>query len=102
VNVSIRAVLAEYLDAYSDITVDSHYFIFFNTLTGDYIQPIKRGQAWKFITTICQSVGIRGNFGTHSLHKTWGCQARMNRVDRLLPCTSSTTPVWPTPNAIWA
>ena len=68
VNVSIRAVLAEYLDAYSDITVDSHYFIFFNTLTGDNIQPIKRGQAQKFITTICQSVGIRGKFGPTSLH----------------------------------
>jgi integrase len=71
VNDSISAVLAEYLDAYPDTTVDPHYFIFFNTLAGDYFQPIKRGQAWKFITTICQSVGIRGNFSTHSLHKTW-------------------------------
>jgi hypothetical protein len=32
----------------------------------------RRGQAWKFITTICQSVGLRGNFGTHSLRTTCG------------------------------
>jgi integrase len=84
VNHSIRAVLAEYLDAYPDIAIDPNYFIFFNTQTGDYSQPIKRGQAWKFITTICQSVGLRGNFGTHSLRKTWGYYARMNGFDLAL------------------
>ena len=57
---------------------------FFNTQTGDYSQPIKRGQAWKFITIICQSLGLRGNFGTHSLRKTWGYHARMNGVDLAL------------------
>ncbi len=83
-NDSIRAVLAEYLDAYPDISVNPQYFIFFNTQIGDYSQPIKRGQAWKFITTICQSVGLRGNFGTHSLRKTWGDHARKNGVDLAL------------------
>ena len=45
VNDSIRGVLAEYLDAYPDITANPHHFIFFNSQTGDYSQPIKRGQA---------------------------------------------------------
>jgi len=43
-----------------------------------------RLQAWKFITTICKTVGLRGNFGTHSLRKTWGYHARMNGVDLAL------------------
>ena len=43
-----------------------------------------RLQAWKFITTICKSVGLRGNFGTHSLRKTWGYHARMSGVDLAL------------------
>jgi hypothetical protein len=77
VNDSIRAVLVEHLDAYPDIAVDPHYFIFFNTLTGNYFQPIKRRQPWKLITTICQSVGIRGIFGTH--YHAW-----MNGVDLAL------------------
>ena len=34
VNDSIREVLAEYLDAYPDVTVDPNHFIFFNTQTG--------------------------------------------------------------------
>ena len=47
-------------------------------------ESIRRGQAWKFITAICQQVGLRGNFGTHSLRKTWGYHARMNGVDLAL------------------
>jgi integrase len=69
VNDSMREVLAEYLDAYPDVIVDQ--------------QP-GEGQAWRFITTICQSVGMRGNFGTHSLRKTWGYHARTNGVDLAL------------------
>ncbi len=83
-NDSIRSVMAEYIDAYPNVIVDPKHFIFFNTQPGNYHQPIKRGQAWKSITTICQSVGLRGNFGTHSLRKTWGYHARMNGVDLAL------------------
>jgi integrase len=84
VNDSIRAVMEEYINSYPDIGVDPNHFIFFNTQTGDYHQPIKRGQAWKSITTICQSVELRGNFGTQSLRRTWGYHARMNGVDLAL------------------
>lgn len=56
-------------------------FLFFNPKTQ---QPIKRGQAWKFITAVCKEVGLRGNFGTHSLRKTWGYHARMQGVDLAL------------------
>jgi integrase len=84
VNNSIRAALEEYLVAYPDIAEDLEHFAFFNTKADDYSLPIKRGQAWKFITSICLDVGLRGNYGTHSLRKTWGYHARMQGVDLAL------------------
>ena len=58
--------------------------MFFNTKTNGYFEPIKRGRAWKFIVSICHEVGLPGNFGTHSLRKTWGYHARMQGVDLAL------------------
>ena len=51
---------------------------------GGFIEPIRRGQAWKIFSTICKQVGLPGNFGTHSLRKTWGYHARMSGVDLAL------------------
>ena len=76
--------MEEYLAAYPAIIADGNHFIFFNTKANIYLQPIRRGQAWKVITSICKQVGLRGNFGTHSLRKTWGYHARMQGVDLAL------------------
>ncbi len=84
VNDSIQEALDEYLVAYPGIGSANDHFIFFNTKANSYFHPIRRGQAWKVITTICQQVGLRGNFGTHSLRKTWGYHARMQGVDLAL------------------
>ncbi len=84
INDSIREALDEYLSAYPGITSDPDNFVFFNSKANSFCEPIKRGQAWKFITSICQNVGLRGNFGTHSLRKTWGYHARMSGVDLAL------------------
>ncbi len=84
INNSIREVLEEFLEAYSGIADNPKHFLFFNTKINNYAVPIKRGQAWKVITTICQQVGLSGNFGTHSLRKTWGYHARMQGVDLAL------------------
>lgn len=81
VNQSMKETLLEYLDAYPFALKDLQIHLFFNPRTK---QHIKRGQAWKFITTICQEVGLRGNYGTHSLRKTWGYHARMQGVDLAL------------------
>lgn len=83
-NTSIKQALTEYLKAYIDVGNNPKHYIFFNTKTNTYAEPIKRGQAWKFITTICKDVGLQGNYGTHSLRKTWGYHARMNGVDLAL------------------
>lgn len=84
VNDSIRETLTEYLAAHPDVASDPKHFLFFNPKNNTYITPIKRGQAWKFISGICRQVGLRGNFGTHSLRKTWGYHARLQGVDLAL------------------
>ena len=84
INDSIRTILDEYLAAYPEVTKDANNFIFFSSKGEDYSHPIKRGQAWKLITTICREVGLSGEFGTHSLRKTWGYHARLNGVDLAL------------------
>ena len=84
INQSIRDALNEYLVAYQGVSDDPENFIFFNTKTNAYSEPIKRGQAWKFIVSICNDVELRGNYGTHSLRKTWGYHARMQGVDLAL------------------
>ncbi len=84
INNIIREILEEYLAAYPAIIADHNHFIFFNSKANGFNQPIRRGQAWKVIASICQQVGLRGNFGTHSLRKTWGYHARMQGVDLAL------------------
>jgi integrase len=84
VNTSIREALEEFIAAYPEIISAQNHFIFFNTKANGFMQPIRRGQAWKIIMTICQQVSLRGNFGTHSLRKTWGYHARMQGVDLAL------------------
>ena len=81
INQSIREALGDYLIAYPHMAKEPGRFLFFNPYTD---QPIKRGQAWKFITAICHEVGLRGNYGTHSLRKTWGYHARMSGIDLTL------------------
>ena len=84
INDSIKAVLGEYLVAYPGVLADPEHFIFFNTRTMNYAKPITRKMAWKFVTEICEAVGLRGNFGTHTLRKTWGYHARQSGVELAL------------------
>jgi integrase len=84
INNSIQEAFEEYLAAYPGVDQDYDHFIFFNTKANDFSASIRRGQAWKSITSICREVGVRGNFGTHSLRKTWGYHARMKGVDLAL------------------
>ncbi|MCA0457121.1 MAG: tyrosine-type recombinase/integrase [Chloroflexi bacterium] len=84
VNDSIREALTEYLFAYPDVTSDPDNFVFFNSKFNRYSAALKRGRVWEFISAICEEVGLQGNYGTHSLRKTWGYQARMQGVDLAL------------------
>ena len=84
INSSMRQAMEEYLAVYPEIADDRSHFIFFDTTASGFKEPIKRGRAWKIIATICQEVGLSGNYGTHSLRKTWGYHARMSGVDLAL------------------
>lgn len=84
INDSMREAFDEYALYYPTIAQSSEHFLFFNTVSNNYTQCIKRGQVWKGLAAICTAVGLRGNFGTHSLRKTWGYHARLNGVDLAL------------------
>jgi integrase len=83
-NNSIREALEDFMRTYPEITDDPDNYMFFNTKANSFKDSIKRGQAWKFIKTICREVGLNGNYGTHSLRKTWGYHARLQGVDLAL------------------
>lgn len=86
INQSIRQAFDSYLAAYPTITSNLEHYLFFSTNLGDFVYsaPLKRAQAWKLLSTICHQAGLRGNFGTHTLRKTWGYHARMQGVDLAL------------------
>jgi len=42
----------------------------------DTSKPISRTQAYRLIKKWCAEVGLTGNYGTHSLRKTWAYWAR--------------------------
>ncbi len=81
INTSIFDAVEEYRAAYPTVSDDPDNFVFFSTRTHDYTKPISREQAWHVITKICKAVGLQGNYGTHTLRKTWGYHARMSGVE---------------------
>jgi integrase len=82
INASIREALDKYLERYSGIKRNPAHYVFFSTKQGDhnYSKPLTRFQAWRLITEMCSAVGLSGNYGTHTLRKTWGYQARQSGV----------------------
>ncbi len=84
INDSITQALTAYRAAYPDVETNPKHFVSFNTRTKDYRHPIDRKQVWKIITTLCHEVGLHGNYGTHTLRKTWGYHARQHGVDLAL------------------
>ncbi len=82
INASIREALDKYLPAYPGIEHKAGHYAFFSTKLGDYNYtcPLTRFQAWRLIAEMCAAVGLPGNYGTHTLRKTWGYQARQSGV----------------------
>ena len=81
VNTSMRETLKEYLAAYPYVGSKPEHFLFFNIKDNFYTKPIKRKWAWQWISNICREVGLRGNYGTHTLRKTWGYHSRRSGED---------------------
>jgi integrase len=82
INGSIRDALAQYLVAYPRVISNPDHFLFFTSRRDGPIfsKPITRVQAWRLISEMCSAVGLVGNFGTHTLRKTWGYHARQSGV----------------------
>jgi len=84
INSSIRDALEKFLVGYPDITKDADHYLFFSTRNSksyrNFTKSISRIQAWRLIAEMCQAVGLNGNYGTHTLRKTWGYHARQNGV----------------------
>ncbi|MHB8628834.1 MAG: tyrosine-type recombinase/integrase [Aggregatilineales bacterium] len=82
VNASIAEVLEKYRQAYPVALHDPSHFVFFSSSRSapNYTKPLSRVQAWRLLANICEDVGLVGNYGTHTLRKTWGYHARQSGV----------------------
>jgi integrase len=82
INDSICEALDKFLAAYPNVGSDPRHFLFFSTKLSDYnyTKAISRVQAWRLISEMCAAVGLVGNYGTHTLRKTWGYHARQSGV----------------------
>lgn len=82
INDSIHDALEKFIDAYPGIANNPDNYLFFSTKLSDYsyTRPITRIQAWRLISEVCDAVGLSGNYGTHTLRKTWGYHARQSGV----------------------
>jgi hypothetical protein len=58
VNASIRETLEEYFSAYPELISDQNNFIIFNTKVNGFMQPIKRGQAWKIPQRLTAAITV--------------------------------------------
>lgn len=77
----VKDTLALYGVKYPHIVESDENYVFFKKKTFPLgSAPIGRKMSWLFLSKICEEVGLKGNFGNHSLRKTWGYQARQNSI----------------------
>ncbi len=81
ITAKVRNTLAIYKQTYPHIVEQRNAYIFFHAKrTPIGSKAIGRKQAWVMITLWCKDVGLTGRFGTHTLRKTWGYQARKQAI----------------------
>lgn len=77
----VTETLKLYKETYSQVVQHKDSFIFFQKKTFPLgSKAIWRKMSWVLLSRICQEVGLKWNFGNHTLRKTWGYQARMNAI----------------------
>ncbi len=77
----VQETLKQYKELYPYIIGKPDYYVFFHSRrTPKGEKHIDRKQAWKMIHEWCVGVWLKGNFGWHTLRKTWGYQARLNAI----------------------
>jgi len=82
VNTSIQEAFVPYLAHYRTVLTQPDYYLFFSSrrLKPIMTKPMSREHAERLISEMCQAVGLLGHYGTHTLRKTWGYQARQSGV----------------------
>jgi len=77
----VQETLKLYKTEYPYLVEKPDSYVFFHSKrTPKGEKHIDRKQAWKMIHKRCIDVGLKGNFGGHTLRKTWGYQARLNAI----------------------
>src|SRR5258708_15078194 len=83
INASVEETLSQYVARYPEVLSNPDHYLFFSSrrLTPIYTKPLSREHSEQLISGMCQAVGLPGNnYGTHTLRKTWGYQARKSGV----------------------
>lgn len=75
---NVKKVLKQYVMKYPGIALNTESYVFFSDSLGK--KAIGRRQALNIVHAGAEAVGLQGRFGTHSLRKSWGYQARKNDV----------------------
>ena len=82
----VAQTLKLYKEKYSSVVTNPQHYMFFRQKRFDSkteelgSQPISPNMAWRLVSERCSNVGLKGNYGTHTLRKTRGYQARINWV----------------------
>jgi integrase len=77
----VKQTLELFKEVYPHVTSIPHNYLFFHTKKAPIgAISIGRKQAWKMISYWTKEIGLKGNYGGHSLRKTWGYQARLQNV----------------------
>ena len=67
----INKTVKKYLDKYlSGLEIDDDSFLFFSQKRKD--QAITISHVNRLVKSWCKSINLKGNYGAHSLRKTWG------------------------------
>lgn len=82
INDSMREALLTYWEYFPNLFNRPENCLFFSERAKPMgSKSIDRTMAWRLVSQMCADAGLNGNYGTHTLRKTWGYQARMNGID---------------------
>ena len=77
----VKETLKLYAETFPLVVENPENFLFFHKKRFPIgTQAIGRKMSWMMLSQLCASVGLRGNFGNHTLRKTWGYQARIQWI----------------------
>ncbi len=77
----VKDTLAHYKELYPSILKEKDNYIFFHQkVTPLGSKNIGRKQAWQMINNWTKAASLNGNYGGHTLRKTWGYQARKKGI----------------------